>query len=76
MIKETIKELLDSLGEGMKAHDVRLVTGPTHTNIVFDIAVPADSKLDPESLKLAVSTALVSIDPNYRCVIKIDRDYA
>ncbi len=75
-IKEVIKTHLDSFGEGLKAHDVRIVTGPTHTNIVFDIAVPADSKLDPDAVKIAVSTALTSVDPNYRCVIKIDRDYA
>ncbi len=75
-IKNVVKELLDSLGEGLKAHDIRLVPGQTHTNIVFDIAVPADSKIDPDSIKLAVSTALTAVDPNYRCVIKIDRDYA
>lgn len=75
-IKETVKGLLDSLGENMKAHDFRIVPGPTHTNIVFDIAIPVNCSLDPDSVKLAVSTALTAIDDNYRCVIKIDRDYA
>ncbi len=75
-IKSEVAELLDSLGEGMKAHDFRLVPGKTHTNIVFDVVVPADSKTDVDSLKLAVSTAVSALNPDYRCVIKIDRDYA
>ncbi len=75
-IKTTVKGFLDSFDEGMKAHDFRIVPGNTHTNIVFDIVVPSDSKTDPEALKLAVSTAVASTNPQYRCVIRIDRDYA
>lgn len=75
-IKATVKNLLDGIGIGMKAHDFRLVPGKTHTNIVFDIAVPADSKTDTDALKLAVSTAISTMNPEYRCVIRIDRDYA
>ncbi len=76
VIKAEVTSLLDSLGEGMKSHDFRLVPGKTHTNIVFDIVVPADSKINTDSLKLAVSTAISALNPDYRCVIKIDRDYA
>lgn len=75
-IKAEVKNLLDGLGDGMKAHDFRLVPGKTHTNIVFDIAVPADEKIDIDALKLAVSAAVSALNPSYRCVIRIDRDYA
>lgn len=75
-IKATVKGFLDGLGENMRAHDFRIVPGQTHTNIVFDIVVPADSKTDTEALKLAVATAVTATNPKYRCVIRIDRDYA
>ena len=75
-IREEVKRLLDGFGEGMNSHDFRIVPGPTHTNVLFDIVVPADSKTDTDALKLAVATAVTAIDPLYRCVIKIDRDYA
>ncbi len=75
-IKSEVATMLESLGEGMKAHDFRLVPGNTHTNIVFDVVIPADSKIDVDSLKLAVATAVSALNPEYRCVIKIDRDYA
>lgn len=75
-IKARTRQLLSELGEGLNAHDFRLVPGQSHTNIVFDIAIPADSKLDPDTVRIAVSTALTAMDPRYRCVIRIDRDYA
>ncbi|MBQ3230899.1 MAG: cation transporter [Clostridia bacterium] len=74
-IKKTVHELLCGFGEGMHAHDFRLVPGNTHTNVIFDIAIPVASKNDPESIKLSVATAVAAIDPQYRCVIKIDIDY-
>ncbi|MBO5785726.1 MAG: cation transporter [Clostridia bacterium] len=75
-IKETVRELLCGIDARMKAHDFRMVPGVTHTNIVFDIAIPADSKIDTDAFKLAVSTAVSAKNPEYRCVIRIDRDYA
>ena len=75
-VKDTVRELLCGIDERMKAHDFRMVPGNTHTNVVFDIAVPADSKLDTDALKLAVSAAISAKSPEYRCVIRIDRDYA
>lgn len=75
-IKSTVMSVLGQFGENLKAHDFRIVPGSTHTNVVFDIAVPADCRTDTEALKLAVSTAVAASDPRYRCVIRIDRDYS
>ncbi len=75
-IKGTVLEVLAQFNENLKAHDFRIVPGPTHTNVVFDIAVPADCKTDDDVLKLAASTAVTAQNPQYRCVIRIDRDYS
>ena len=75
-IKAHVSNLLNQLGSGLKAHDFRIVPGTTHTNIVFDIAVPVGLKTSPDIIKTAVSTAVSSLNPQYRCVIKIDIDYA
>lgn len=74
-IKSAVLEVLTQFNENLKAHDFRIVPGPTHTNVVFDIAVPADCKTDADVLKLAASTAVTAQNPQYRCVI-IDRDYS
>ena len=75
-IKSAVLEVLAKFDENLKAHDFRIVPGPTHTNVVFDIAVPADCKTDADILKLAASTAVTAQNPQYRCVIRIDRDYS
>ncbi len=75
-IKSAVLSVLAQFNENLKAHDFRIVPGPTHTNIVFDIAVPADCKTDADVLKLAASTAVTAQNPQYRCVIRIDRDYS
>lgn len=75
-IKSAVLGVLGQFEENLKAHDFRIVPGPTHTNVVFDIAVPADCKTDAEVLKLAASTAVTAQNPQYRCVIRIDRDYS
>lgn len=75
-IKSAVLEVLAKFDENLKAHDFRIVPGPTHTNVVFDIAVPADCKTDADVLKLAASTAVTAQNPQYRCVIRIDRDYS
>ena len=75
-IKGIVFGVLNEFHENLKAHDFRIVPGPTHTNIVFDIVVPADCKTDAEVLKLAAATAITAENPQYRCVIRIDRDYS
>ena len=60
----------------MKAHDFRLVPGQTHTNIVFDVVIPVNCKIAPDVLERSISTAVVATNPQYRCVIRIERDYA
>ncbi len=75
-IKSIVSARLSELGGCMRAHDFRIVPGPTHTNVVFDIVVPLDCKTDPEAIKLALSVAVSAESPEYRCVIRIDREYA
>ena len=75
-IKSAVLSVLAQFNENLKAHDFRIVPGPTHTNVVFDIAVPADCKTDADVLKLAAATAVTAQNPQYRCVIRIDRDYS
>ena len=55
-------------------HDFRTVSGPTHTNLVFDLAVPFDVKIPSEEIQERMETAVKNhIGENYYCVITIDR---
>jgi len=68
--------LIDTMREeglDFPIHDFRTVIGQTHTNMIFDVVLPFDSKISEEDLKLAISNA-VSKKRNYcYCVITVDR---
>lgn len=78
-ITEEIKEHLESIVSNepdiLDFHDVRVVAGPIHTNVVFDIVLSLDSKMSPQECCERVDAELKKINPKYNSVISIDRDY-
>ena len=61
-------------------HDLRIVPGPTHTNVIFDCAVPAEYVTDKQhrgvKLVSALRAAVQQRWPDHFCVIKLEPDYA
>ena len=74
--KEQIGNILKELGEEILFHDFRMVVGPTHTNLIFDIVVPYDYKMSAEEVKEWVTEKVSAEMPNTFVVLKIDRKYA
>ena len=54
-------------------HDFRIVPGDTHTNLIFDIAVPYEIKMTDEEITRAVADAIHADDPTRFAVITVDR---
>ncbi len=57
-------------------HDLRIVPGVTHTNVVFDCVRPIELDMTDGELKAAVGALVKRQYPNYNCVITVDRSYA
>lgn len=61
-------------------HDLRIVPGPTHTNVIFDCAVPPGylQPRDPRAQQLAAAlrSAVKERWPDHFCIIKIEAEYA
>ena len=57
-------------------HDLRIVPGPTHTNVIFDCAVPADwlAAKDHRANKIpaALHKAVSDRWPDHFCVIQLE----
>ena len=54
-------------------HDVRLVPGPTHTNIVFDAVIPADYDESEDEVIERINSVILSSMPDCYPVVTIDR---
>ena len=74
-LKAKISEGVILLIEGASIHDFRMVQGPTHTNVIFDVVVPYCVKYSDEEVKEKVCRMVQLIDNTYFAVINIDRLY-
>ena len=74
-LKEAVTGLLHQLDPALNLHDFRIVKGPTHTNIIFDILVPFTEKLGDEEILSRMQEAVHNLDSRYYAVINIDKDY-
>lgn len=72
-MKELAERTLLSLGEDLSLHDFRIVSGETHTNVLFDVVLPYDSKLTKDDITKAMQTAFDNENMQYFFVIDIDR---
>ena len=74
-LKETVTGLLHQLDSSLNLHDFRIVKGPTHTNIIFDILVPYTEAMPDEEILSRMEEAIHKLDSRYYAVINIDKDY-
>lgn len=70
LVQEHAREIDDRL----LVHDFRMVQGPTHTNLIFDVVAPFGLKLSQEDLTRRLSAAIREHYPDYYIVITVDWD--
>ena len=56
-------------------HDFRVVEGPSHTNLIFDVVVPHRYKLSDAELKTEISQRIKAVNQAYCLVITVDNCY-
>lgn len=72
-LHEIVSSLAKELDPAVSVHDLRLVKGPTHTNVIFDAAVPFQFKLDDSAIRAYFSEKIRRLDGSYFCVVNIDK---
>lgn len=74
--KAMLIEIIRTINEKLTIHDFRMVSGPTHTNLIFDVVVPYDVKMSEEETITKISERVKEHSPQCNCVITVDRDYS
>lgn len=74
-LKAYIKKVAEKIDEKLTFHDLRIVPGQGHTNVIFDIVRPNDCSLSEEDLKLVFRKAIFDYNKVYFAVINIDNPY-
>lgn len=73
-LRKMTAEILTGIDERLSMHDFRVVAGPSHTNLIFDVEAPFECKLTDTEIKDAIATALKArTDAVYFAVLNVDR---
>jgi divalent metal cation (Fe/Co/Zn/Cd) transporter len=73
-IKEKVAEIIHEMDGEIKFHDFRIVSGPTHTNLIFDVVVPYDYLMTDGEVVEHIRQQVQKIDKNYFAVIEVDKE--
>ena len=76
-LKAKTVNVLHGISPGLSLHDFRVVPGPTHTNLIFDVVIPFDLKLKEDEITEKLNSAVSEWDDaKYYVVVSFDRPYA
>ncbi len=75
-LKEMVAGYLAKIDKTISMHDFRIVKGPTHTNIIFDVVVPYRFRMTDSELIQAISDKVRTDNPNYFTVIEVDQKFS
>ena len=71
-----LMEQVKTIDENLSIHDLRIVPGTSHTNLIFDCVMPHSLNMTPSELKSKIRNLVNQEYPNYYCVLTIDSSYA
>ncbi len=74
-LKKVVTEIVKEVDEILTIHDFRVVKGPTHTNLIFDMVVPFDFPISDVDLADQIQNKIWKYNPVYFAVIEIDKAY-
>ncbi len=70
-----VNDIVKAIDDTLSIHDFRMVSGPHHTNLIFDVVLPYSSKIDSAELINSINNKLSEFNKNYYAVVTIDRSY-
>lgn len=74
-LRKIIAAAIHCIDPDFSIHDFRIVEGPTHTNVLFDLVLPAGYKGNIEELIANVQDIIKGLDSKYIPKIKIEQSY-
>lgn len=73
-LHQKVVSAVKQIDENVSVHDFRVVFGTTHSNLIFDVSVPFDCKIPPETIKNEIDAKVKQIDSTYNTVVTVDRE--
>lgn len=74
-LREEVRKIVYDMNHDYSIHDFRIVSGPTHTNLIFDVLIPAEDEIKHSVLKKELEKRVQKLNQSYFCVIQIDHSF-
>lgn len=75
VMRKLVTEIVKSIHPQMTVHDLRIVPGTTHVNVVFDCVVPYEFEMNEDEIRKRIQDGVSREYPNYYCVATLERSY-
>ena len=72
-MREIVAEFVKNIDKSFSMHDFRMVKGPNKTNVIFEVAIPFESKISECEIINQLRTQIKSINPKYTPVIMVEK---
>ena len=76
VLRARLTEKLRQLDPALSLHDLRIVPGRTHTNVLFDLVFPAGYTGGKDARLAEMCNFVKEQDPGYCCMVKVEQSYA
>lgn len=74
-MRRKVSEVVKGIDDSLTIHDFRMVTGDSHTNLIFDVVIPQEFSMTETEIKGEIQKRVQEKYPNYYSVIKVDQTY-
>ena len=74
-LRKIVSETIHNIDSVLNIHDFRVVKGPTHTNILFDIVIPYKFKMELNDILAIVKEKIDDGKTTFYFVVEVDRNY-
>ena len=76
VLRARLQEHARQLDPQLSIHDLRIVPGDSHTNVLFDLVFPAGYTGDIDQMLAKMCQFVKEQDQKYCCVVKVEQSYA
>ncbi len=74
-MRDIVQQILQEMDSRLSMHDFRMVKGNTHSNLIFDVAVPPRYQMSDKELRKVIDERVKACRSDYFTVITVDRSY-
>lgn len=74
-LREMTVEIVKGISPDLSIHDFRVVDGPMHTNLIFDVVLPYGFKEKPNEIINEISLKISEVNNTYFTVIKAEHSF-